>query len=294
MRRRTWRVPLRGGTKRSTRSVKATRPTLSLLLMALKASTAASSAATSRFCCTRVPNWWLPLQSTTSITVSSRSSMNRLMNGWPMRAVTFQSMVRMSSPGWYSRTSSKAMPVPLKTEWYSPPSRSSTARRARSCRRRIWRTTSAGSIYDPLRKRKGGTCRGSPRSMIQENRIDRAPPLVEPMPAFVVAPARDEAPALGTDVPYFVKIFPHAEVQASEERCPQRRGLALGGGRDRNANDVGLPLQEPDVAGHAAIDAQLRQGHAGVVAGGINQVGDLKRDALQRGSGQIGRAGVAR
>ena len=32
--------------------------------MALKASTAASSAATSRFCCSRVPNCWLPLQST--------------------------------------------------------------------------------------------------------------------------------------------------------------------------------------------------------------------------------------
>ena len=83
--------------------------------MALNASTAASSAATSRFCCACVPNCWLPLQSTASITVSSRSSMKRLMNGWPMRAVTFQSMVRMSSPGWYSRTSSKAMPVPLKT-----------------------------------------------------------------------------------------------------------------------------------------------------------------------------------
>ena len=36
--------------------------------------------------------------STTSMTVSSRSSRNFLMNGWPARAVTFQSMVRMSSP----------------------------------------------------------------------------------------------------------------------------------------------------------------------------------------------------
>ena len=53
-------MPLRGGTKFSTRSVKAIRPTLSLLLMALKASRAASSAATSRFCCCWVPNSWLP------------------------------------------------------------------------------------------------------------------------------------------------------------------------------------------------------------------------------------------
>src|SRR5262245_48263552 len=137
--------------KRSTLSVKATSPTRSLLLMALKARTAASSAATSRFCCNRVPNWPEALQSISSMTVSSRSSTKRLMNGWPMRAVTFQSMVRMSSPGWYSRTSSKAMPVPLKTLRYSPPSRSSTARRARSCKRRTWRMTSRGS----MRARKG-------------------------------------------------------------------------------------------------------------------------------------------
>ena len=35
-----------------------------------------------------------------------------------MRAVTFQSMMRISSPGWYCRTSENAMPRPLKTEWY--------------------------------------------------------------------------------------------------------------------------------------------------------------------------------
>ena len=35
-----------------------------------------------------------------------------------MRADTFQSMARTSSPGWYGRTSSNAMPRPLKTEWY--------------------------------------------------------------------------------------------------------------------------------------------------------------------------------
>src|SRR5881227_3662768 len=71
------------------------------------------------------------------------------MNGEPIRAVTFQSMERTSSPGWYSRTSSNDRPVPLKTEWYSPPSRVWTARRARSWRRRICRITSAGSISVP-------------------------------------------------------------------------------------------------------------------------------------------------
>src|SRR6267154_1191085 len=37
-----------------------------------------------------------------------------------MRAVTFQSMARMSSPARYSRTSTNSMPVPLNVERYSP------------------------------------------------------------------------------------------------------------------------------------------------------------------------------
>src|SRR5215216_6502510 len=77
------------------------------------------------------------------------------MNGEPIRAVTFQSMDRTSSPGWYSRTSSNDSPVPLKTEWYSPPKRVCTARRARSWRRRICRITSAGSMSPRLRPLDG-------------------------------------------------------------------------------------------------------------------------------------------
>ena len=34
-----------------------------------------------------------------------------------MRAVTFQSIVRTSSPGAYSRTSANSIPRPLKTAW---------------------------------------------------------------------------------------------------------------------------------------------------------------------------------
>ena len=49
--------------------------------------------------------------STRSQTTSSRSSWNCLTNGRPARAVTFQSMVRTSSPGTYSRTLSKSMPA---------------------------------------------------------------------------------------------------------------------------------------------------------------------------------------
>ena len=54
---------------------------------------------------------------TISMTVSSRSSVNFFTKGLPSRAVTFQSIARISSPGWYSRTSSKFIPRPLKTLW---------------------------------------------------------------------------------------------------------------------------------------------------------------------------------
>ena len=55
-----------------------------------------------------------------------------------MRAVTFQSMVRTSSPGWYSRTSANSIPRPLKTEWYSPASGSFTSRLVRISIRRTF------------------------------------------------------------------------------------------------------------------------------------------------------------
>ena len=68
--------------------------------------------------------------STRNSTVNSRSSQNRLMKQLPVRAVTFQSIVRMSSPGWYSRTSSNSMPRPRNTLLYWPANRSFTVRLA--------------------------------------------------------------------------------------------------------------------------------------------------------------------
>ena len=67
--------------------------------MAEKASTEAISAASSRLDCACEPNKPEPLASTTSISVSSRSSTNFFTNGWFIRAVTFQSIERTSSPG---------------------------------------------------------------------------------------------------------------------------------------------------------------------------------------------------
>jgi len=83
----------------STTSVNSTKPTLSLFLIAENASTEAISAASSRLDCSTDPNNPEPLRSTTSMTVNSRSSENFLMNGWFIRAVTFQSIARTSSPG---------------------------------------------------------------------------------------------------------------------------------------------------------------------------------------------------
>ncbi len=106
---------------------------------------------------------WLPepkrpdaLTSTRNITVSSRSSTKRLTKGAPMRAVTFQSMERTSSPGWYSRTSSNSIPCPLKTLWYSPEKTSLTRRRVVISMRRTFLRTSATlrsdvSVADGLR-----------------------------------------------------------------------------------------------------------------------------------------------
>src|SRR5947208_8043031 len=63
-----------------------------------------------------------------------------------MREVTFQSMLLMSSPNWYSRTSENSMPRPLKTEWYSPASDSFTRRLVRISMRRTFFRRSAGSM----------------------------------------------------------------------------------------------------------------------------------------------------
>src|SRR3989338_1242168 len=66
--------------------------------------------------------------STRKKTVSSRSSTYCLTKVCWDLAVTFQSIVRISSPGTYSRTSANSMPCPLKTDSYSPPRKSSTNR----------------------------------------------------------------------------------------------------------------------------------------------------------------------
>ena len=94
--------------------------------MALKARVAAISAASSRLSCACEPKESEPLRSTASMTVSSRSSRKSLTCGKPVRALTFQSMERTSSPYWYGRTSSNSMPRPLNAERNWPASTSLT------------------------------------------------------------------------------------------------------------------------------------------------------------------------
>jgi hypothetical protein len=116
--------------------------------------------------------------------------------------------------------------------------------------------------------------------MIQENGLHRSPPLSQPRLPFFFNPMWLESLAARDDAPELVEAFPHAELQSGEKRRPERGCLALSCGYNRHPQHIGLPLQEPGVAGHAAIDAQLGQRHTGVVAGGLDQIGDLERDSL--------------
>ena len=112
--------PFLGGINFSILSEKKITPILSLFWIAENARVAAISVTISFFSCFTVPNSKLPETSTINITVNSRSSSNTFTKGLLKRAVTFQSMSRISSPNWYSRTSEKAIPLPLKAEWYWP------------------------------------------------------------------------------------------------------------------------------------------------------------------------------
>ena len=141
--RKMCRRPLRGGTNSSTSSVKSSSATLSPFLAADMASVAAISAANSRLVRLAEPKRDDADTSTASTAVSSRSSRKRFTNGRPRRCVTFQSMSRTSSPGMYSRRSSKSMPRPLKPLKYAPPIVSFTRRFVRTSTRR---TDSSSSV----------------------------------------------------------------------------------------------------------------------------------------------------
>src|SRR5262245_58160121 len=87
------------------------------------------------------------------MTVSSRCSTNFLTYGRPMRAVTFQSIARMSSPARYSRTSTNSRPVPLNVDLYSPTNDALTILRVLSW---IWRSFFRNSSESFEPRARGG------------------------------------------------------------------------------------------------------------------------------------------
>ena len=83
-----------------------------MFLIALKAKSAATSAATRALLRRAVPNCSLADDVDDEHHGHLALLDEDLDEGSFMRAVTFQSMVRTSSPGWYWRTSRNAMPGP--------------------------------------------------------------------------------------------------------------------------------------------------------------------------------------
>jgi len=81
------------------RSLNRISPILSWLRIAVMASRQVISAASSDFERAPEPKICEPETSTRKMTVSSRSSEKRFTCGRPVRAVTFQSIDRTSSPG---------------------------------------------------------------------------------------------------------------------------------------------------------------------------------------------------
>src|ERR1019366_1365397 len=255
MTRNTWLRPLRGGINFSTSSVNSNRPTLSLLRMAEKASTEAISAASSRLDCAREPNKPEPLTSTTSMSVSSRSSTNFLMNGWFIRAVTFQSIARTSSPGWYSRTSSKFMPCPLKTLWYWPASVSVTTRFVRISICRIFLRISRGIIFEKFvlppacRQNASATVRNSLRANCYAEKIIQS---------------RNASRCLAANG---TPVFPQRAVQHRKSGClrlpgPQPNPCDVPNVRDAPPNEQRhLPNRiSPQLSEKAIPDTQLCEG----------------------------------
>ena len=125
------------------------RPTRSLLSVAASARIPATSEAITTFGLSPVPKSLDAEQSTIKRTLSSRSSTCSLIKTRPRRAVTFQSIARTSSPGWYSRTSENSIPRPLKTDRYSPLNSDSTSPRVRNSIRRNQAVTSLENTRSP-------------------------------------------------------------------------------------------------------------------------------------------------
>src|SRR5437660_9786241 len=127
--------PDRGGTIARTRSSKSSAPTRLPRAINSWPTAAANSRPSCRFRQRAVPQ---SSDRVTSISIQAsrpRSGNDSRTYGRSERAVMFHSMLRGSSPAWYSRTSLYSMPTPRNRDCSSPPgwkpSRRSTGQRAR-------------------------------------------------------------------------------------------------------------------------------------------------------------------
>src|SRR5437870_3347295 len=141
-----------GGTMARTRSSKSSAPTRFPRPTSSRPTVAANSTASWRLRQRAVPQSSERLTSISSQASSPRSGRDSRTKGRSERAVTFHSIVRGSSPAWYSRTSLYSMPAPRRLDRSSPPGwnprRRSTGQRDRrknSSTRRPPGTVSGGN-----------------------------------------------------------------------------------------------------------------------------------------------------
>ena len=126
----------------------------------------ATPSATSAFLLSPVPNSIETEVSRTSHVTSTRSARSTRTCGSPVRAVTFQSIRRTSSPGAYGRIIASSEPVPRRLERKSPASSPSTLLPIETSRAR-----SSPSAIGPGPGRSGvGRARSVPAFVIRVSR----------------------------------------------------------------------------------------------------------------------------
>ena len=91
-----------------------------------------------------------------------------------------------------------------------------------------------------------------------------------------------------------VSRIPEADRQARKVRGTERCRFGYSRPHHRDAEQVGLKLQQTVVRGGTAIYSQLRQLDSGVVFHGGQEIGDLERDALDGGPRDVPGRGPAR
>src|SRR3954469_23802311 len=193
-----------------------------------------------------VPKSTEGLRSSRNQHVSSRSSWKSRTWVTSVRAVTFQSIARMSSPGWYSRRFARSIPVPRNSVPYSPWSRPS--RRRTTVQSRRWTTRSGaggnGGMVAERDGRRGDALedrREDPvgRDVVRQRLVREDEPVAHDV-------GRHVEHVLGEDIP------PAAD---EGERLARQDQVDRGAGAGA-VRDVARQLGHPEAAGDAGRDGQ--------------------------------------